>query len=96
MNIGKDEKIIQGSWIVIEGNVVFDDNENRIEILVNDHLKKIANDDTGWNILYVDPDDGRLWEVLYLHSEYHGGGPRTLKNITKAEAKVKYKKIDKY
>ena len=67
-----------------------DDIAQQIESYINNHLKKIATDNTGWDILFQDPDDERFWELIYAQSELHGGGPATLVCIPKEEAKNKY------
>ncbi|WP_262495014.1 Imm27 family immunity protein [Algoriphagus boritolerans] len=58
----------------------------RIEKLKSDYLIKVAVDETGWETLYQDPNDNRYWLLTYPNSEYHGGGPPTLKVITSIEA----------
>ena len=58
--------------------------------LVASHLVEIARDSTGWDTLYVDPDDGRFWEHIYPQSEMHGGGPPMLKHVSEEEARAKY------
>jgi hypothetical protein len=45
-------------------------------------LKKIATDESGWNIYFVDKDSNR-WIQEYSGSEYHGGGQPQLKMIEK-------------
>ena len=40
--------------------------------------------------LYRDPNDNRLWELIYPQSEMHGGGPPELRNLTFNEARQKY------
>ena len=44
----------------------------------------------GWETLYRDPRDGRLWELTYPQSEMHGGGPRRLHVLSRDEAAAKY------
>jgi len=34
-----------------------------------------ATDYNGWDVLYLDPADGRYWERILPSSEMHGGGP---------------------
>lgn len=62
----------------------------RIEKLITKHLERIAVDASGWDTLYRDPQDGRYWELLYLHSEMHGGGPPSLIQVEKDSIKEKY------
>jgi hypothetical protein len=50
----------------------------------------MARDSSGWDALYVDPEDGRYWELIYASSEEHAGGPPILTCISKQEASEKY------
>ena len=72
------------------GRVQADANARRIENLVHSQLREVGRDASGWDALYVDPHDGRLWELLYLESESQGGGPPTLRNLSVSAARVKY------
>lgn len=76
MKLGEDEARLDGRWEMISGRMVADAVCDRIEALVKEHLEKVAT--TGWDTLYRDPQDGRLWELRYEHSEMHGGGPPSL------------------
>jgi hypothetical protein len=62
----------------------------RVEWLVTSQLHRVATDPSGWNTLYEDPRDGRLWELTYPKSEMHGGGPPTLTVVAKDEARHRY------
>jgi hypothetical protein len=42
-------------------------------------------------VLYVDASDGRYWELIYPDSQLHGGGPPTLRNLSEASARKKYR-----
>jgi len=91
MKIEHDETIIEGKWILDSHNkVVGDDACRRVHDLKLNYLLKLATDESGWDILYKDPADGRFWELIYPQSEMHGGGPPTLRNLTQAETKQKY------
>jgi hypothetical protein len=61
---------------------------DRIAVLLEKYLEKVAT--TGWDTLYRDPQDGRYWEVLYLHGEMHGGGPPSLVQVAKDSVREKY------
>jgi hypothetical protein len=76
---------------VLKGNFM-QGNEVTIRILwlIENDLKKITSDSSGWETLYVDLADNRLWELTYSQSQMHAGGPPSLINITRAEAKRKY------
>src|SRR6266566_6259105 len=82
---------LRGDWLVQEDcSVVGDATELRIEWLTTQKLERIANDSSGWDTLYRDPRDGRLWELTYPRSEMHGGGPRRLHVLSRDEAAGKY------
>jgi hypothetical protein len=81
MNIKESETLIQGKWEFKNNKIEKDFNCIRIEELINNHLIKITTDDSGWDTLYQDPNDKRYWELVYLESEMHGGGPPTLRHI---------------
>jgi hypothetical protein len=89
--IGPNETNITGHHILIQGKVVADEASQRIFDLVNDYLIKIGHDQSGWEVLYQDPNDGRLWELVYPKGELHGGGPPSLVLIQKDVAELKYK-----
>lgn len=86
-----DETIIIGNWLENNGSVIADDTCRRIEWLVKSKLEYIAKDLSGWETLYRDPHDGRLWEHTYPHSDWQGGGPPQLKVITPDVAVFKYR-----
>jgi hypothetical protein len=94
MKILPDENILVGQWTTDEeGNVIADSVCRRIEELIKCHLKEIARDNSGWDVLYCNPEDGRLWELTYPKSSLHGGGPPQLRCVTSDEAKKKYGRI---
>lgn len=90
MKIDPDEVVIKGRWIWLENRVIADEVSKRINALVNDYLKEIGRDSSGWNALYLDPTDGRLWELTYPEADSHGGGPPQLRCLASDEAKIKY------
>lgn len=90
MKLANTQDNLIGKWIYENGVMRKDETTHQIEWLINNHLKKIATDKTGWDVLYLDPDDKRLWELTYPQSEMHGGGPPSLINISNEEAKKKY------
>jgi hypothetical protein len=85
-----DENRIDGNWIVKGTKVTGDSNCQRIENLIKSYLQKIGIDQSGWDTLFRDPRDGRYWELVYLHSEMHGGGPPSLIQIDARMAAQKY------
>lgn len=93
-NITPDEKLISGKWLKSENGIIKDENCKRIEYLTDHYLEKVDNDSSGWNILYRDPIDGRLWLKTYSNSEMHGGGPPHLKVISQFEAQKQFQTIN--
>ena len=90
--LAPEEVDLRGDWVVKKGrSVVGDTTEERIEWLITQKLQRIAKDWSGWETLYRDPQDGRLWELTYPRGEMHGGGPRRLRVISRDEAAAKYK-----
>lgn len=90
MNIDPSEKIITGKWVLEGSRPVADDVSKRILVLTNSYLVKLGSDASGWDALYRDPSDKRLWELIYPQSELHGGGAPQLRCVTTEEAKQKY------
>lgn len=90
MNLRSDERMICGRWKVVGGKVEADENCRRIENLTQRHLLEIARDKSGWDILYIDPGDGRIWDPTYPDSESHGGGPPQLACLSRDQATKKY------
>lgn len=90
MKIASDETSIVGTWNILGGRVEADDTCLRIERLLRQHLTEIGRDASGWDVLYVDPTDGRFWELTYPQGEMHGGGPPALMVLSAQEAREKY------
>ena len=67
-----------------------DENAQRIHWLIENRLELLATDPSGWESLYRDSRDGRLWERTYPHSERHGGGPALLHMLSRDHAVSKY------
>jgi hypothetical protein len=91
MPLKSTETDLVGKWITVEGRISADETETRIQELIRTELQRIATDSSGWEILFRDPCDGRLWELTRPQGEMHGGGPRRLHVIEPAEAGRKYK-----
>jgi hypothetical protein len=85
------ETEIRCEWTMKGGKVTGSADCDRIQLLIRSYLKKLGADDSGWDFLYQDPRDGRLWELIYPFSEMHGGGPPLLKLISIQEARKKYR-----
>jgi hypothetical protein len=90
MIIDPNETEIRGGWVLVGSKMEADANARRIEELVHKHLREVGRDPSGWDALFVDPKDGRFWELVYLESESPGGGPPLLKNLSVAAARAKY------
>jgi hypothetical protein len=90
MIIDANEMEIRGAWVLVGGKMEADANARRIDELVHKHLREVGRDQSGWDVLYVDPKTGRFWELVYLESESHGGGPPVLRNLSVPAARAKY------
>lgn len=87
-----DETLLVGSWVLTGKSVVGDSICKRIETLVATVLVHVADDPKsgGWESLFRDPSDGRLWERFYPQGEMHGGGPPSLRCLSISDAAAKY------
>jgi len=90
MMIRSDETEIRGRWKQSGLKVVEDANSQRIEALVSSYLRALGQGESGWSTLFVDPNDGRYWELTYPDSDSHGGGPPMLRNLSGDAARQKY------
>jgi hypothetical protein len=88
--IAPHETEITGQWVVSQGRVIRDENCERIEDLAKNHFVLLGHDWSGWRTLYRDPDDNRLWELIYPESGLHGGGPPALRFISDESARLEY------
>lgn len=88
--IRPEETMIVGSWVVEDGQVRDDAASRRIRQLVSAHLVELGRDPSGWETLYRDTTDGRLWELTYPQGEMQGGGPPLLRVVSAAESRAKY------
>jgi len=85
-----EEHFVEGKWLLKNGEIVEDENCLRIKWLIQHTLTRITSDRSGWNILYEDLRDKRLWELSYLESDSQGGGPPSLIFISPDDAREKY------
>lgn len=90
MKIKPTEIQINGKWLFRDGVVLADKTCQRIDQLFGSHLQELGRDPSGWDTLYRDPDDGRLWELTYPQGELQGGGPPQLHYLPFGEACEKY------
>ncbi len=86
----KGETELLGSWVNQAGSIIADDVSKRIEALISKELKEVGTSGDGWDVLYIDPSDGRYWELTYPDSDSHGGGAPKLSFVTVEQVKAKY------
>ena len=91
MHLKKDETHLVGSWKLVEGRMVEDEVSKRIKRLIREDLSPLASSGDGWNRLFRDRSDGRLWELTYPVSSTQAGGPPALTVIDEVSARGKYK-----
>ncbi len=84
------KKKLIGKWVYENGSIQKDEVSKQIEWLINNHLKRIAADKSGWDVLYIDPNDNSLWELTFPESEMQGGGAPSLICISNEVARKKY------
>ena len=90
MHLKSNELELKGSWIAKDNVIVEDATSKRINFLIQNFLIKITASNSGWDILYLDTQDNRYWELIYNNSEQHGAGAPSLRYISKEQAKKKY------
>ena len=88
--ITPNETEITGKWIMSQGHIEEDDTCKRITELVQGCLAELGHDESGWDTLYRDTNDGRFWEKIFPKSEVQGGGPPQLRCLSADEARRKY------
>lgn len=88
--IRSEEKEIVGGWQFVKGKTVADSNCDRINQLTTQYLIERKKSASGWETLYVNPVDNRFWELSFPNSEWHGGGPQRLTNISEKEARDRF------
>jgi hypothetical protein len=84
------ETLLLGRWVDTTDGLKPDETCVRIEHLTNDYLELIGTDGSGWDTLYRDPSDGRLWELTFPQSDTFGGGPPTLTLVSATDVRSKY------
>ena len=86
-DLGPGDTDLVGQWLMVGRRVIGDPVANRIDWLIAERLEKIGRDQSGWEVLYRDPRDFRLWVLTYPQSSSHGGGPPRLTLTTEAHAR---------
>lgn len=89
LDLAPGETVLEGA---LSGHVAGhpDAVEARIRTLVGTSLVPLASASGGWDWLFRDPNDGRLWEQTYPLGSLHGPGPRRLALIDECAARAKY------
>lgn len=88
-DLASDEVVVQGALSLgITGAA--DATESRIRWLVAHRLVALGHAEGGWDWLFRDPRDGRLWELTFPLGSLHGPGPRRLAVVDAARAGEKY------
>ena len=90
MKIRPEETELVGTWQVSQAGVAADSVSQRIQSLIDSYLIELGSDASGWDVLYEDPADGRLWHLSYPQSSEHGGGPPKLEVVDIETAKRKF------
>lgn len=88
--LGAHETEIIGGWTYADGAVRGDAGTQRIHWLLKGQLTYLAVDGSGWQKLYVNPADGKYWELSFPQSELQGGGPPTLTRLDFVVAQQRY------
>ena len=86
----KQRREIVGGWSTKDGRVVEDANCTLIMARVRERLERIGSRDSGWVVLYRDPEDESYWELSYPQGSMEGGGPPSLAEVFEDEIVAKY------
>lgn len=89
-NLAADEKELVGQWLTSGHKVIADAICERIQWLISGYLVSLGADESGWDVLYRDPNTGFLWELTWPQSEQHSGGPPRLRCVSADEVRSKY------
>jgi hypothetical protein len=89
-DLGPDDTELVGGWDRSEEPPRLDAVDRRIFRLVTRRLEPRGVASGGWEQLYVDPRDGRYWELTFPEGSLHGGGPRRLTCVTESAARERY------
>lgn len=84
------QRVLRGRWIVVDGTVVGDDTCALVREMVAQKLKRLAERDGGWRVLFWDPYEDVYWELTYPESDLHGGGPPELSELSAEQVAAAY------
>ena len=84
------ERELVGEWLETSTGTQPNDVDRRILWLVSRRLVARGSIEGGWRQLFVDPHDGRLWELSFPQGSLFGGGPRRLAELSPREAAAWY------
>jgi hypothetical protein len=88
--LGPGETDLVGGWDRSGAAPRLDAVDRRIFWLVTKRLVPRGTASGGWEQLYMDPRDGRYWELTFPEGSLHGGGPRRLTWVSESAARAKY------
>jgi hypothetical protein len=74
----------------LRGEVSGDAVDERIRWLAINRLEALGTTSDGWDWLFRDPRDGRLWELTFPQGSLHGSGPRRLRLMSTDDALARY------
>jgi hypothetical protein len=89
-DLDPSETDLVGAWDGSRDEPRLDAVDRRIFWLVTRRLAARGVASGGWDQLYVDPRDGRFWELTFPEGSLHGGGPRRLTCLSESAAREKY------
>ena len=89
-DLAPDERLLAGAWVEQDARTTHDEVDRRIFWLVTRRLIACGHAGGGWDQLYLDPRDGRFWELTFPQGSLHGGGPRRLEWVDASAAREKY------
>jgi len=93
MKLRPEETELTGKWRVTGQEIEKDPTARRIERLTRTMLRRLGADPSGWDTLYRDPEDDRLWELTFPDSDSEGGGPPRLAVVEADTARQKYGEV---
>jgi hypothetical protein len=89
-DLGPEDTELVGGWDRSGDEPRLDAVDRRIFWLATRRLVARGVANGGWDQLYLDPRDGRFWELTFPEGSLHGGGPRRLTCMSESAAREKY------